>query len=123
MNSRSSLLPASIAIVVATAALLGGLLPALHGQNTYGTIVGRVTDAQDAVIPAAMVTATNQSTNIARAVQSGSTGDYSIINLLPGTYDLTVEMDGFKTALVDGISLRVNESRSCRRSPADRRSG
>ena len=110
VNSRSSLLSASIAAVMAVAALLCGFLPALHGQNTYGTIVGRVTDAQDAVIPAAMVTATNQSTNIARAVQSGSTGDYSIINLLPGTYDLTVEMDGFKTSLVDGINLRVNES-------------
>ena len=70
VNSRSSSLPASVAAVVAMAALLCGLAPALHGQNTYGTIVGRVTDAQDAVIPAAMVTATNQSTNIARAIQS-----------------------------------------------------
>ena len=91
-------------------ALLAGLASTAHAQNTYGTLVGRVTDAQDAVIPTAMVTATNQNTNITRTVQTSATGDYSVVNLLPGSYDLTVEMDGFKTSRVEGISLRVNES-------------
>lgn len=110
MNPRVSPLPERLAAAVAIAALLSAFSASLPGQNTYGTIVGRVTDAQNAVIPAATVTARNQNTNIARAVQSGATGDYSVLNLLPGTYDVTVELDGFKTALVEGIALRVNES-------------
>ena len=96
--------------ILSTLALLSAFAGSALGQNTYGTLVGRVTDAQDAVIPGAMVTATNQSTNIARSVQTGATGDYSVLNLLPGTYEVSVEMDGFKKALIESIALRVNES-------------
>lgn len=109
MTSRHSL-PLRCGWLALTLATACAFSTVAWGQNTFGTVVGRVSDAQDAVVPGAVVTATNQSTNIARSVQSGTTGDYSILNLLPGSYDLTVEMDGFKTALAEGIVLRVNES-------------
>ena len=109
MKKYANSLPPGVRLAL-VAVLLCAFAVTAAGQNTYGTVVGRVTDAQNAVIPAASVTATNQDTNIARAVQTGATGDYSVLNLLPGTYDVTVELDGFKTALIEGIALRVNES-------------
>ena len=109
MRVKLNLLSASASLGL-LAVLWCAVTGTAYGQNTFGTIVGRIADAQDAVVPGAMVTATNQGTNIARSVQSSGTGDYSVLNLLPGTYDVTVEMDGFKTALIEGVALRVNES-------------
>ncbi len=109
MNLKSSS-PIRWVGVATLLALMSAFAVTALGQNTYGTLVGRVSDAQDAVIPGAMVTATNQSTNIARSVQTGATGDYSVLSLLPGMYDVSVEMDGFKKTLIEGINLRVNES-------------
>jgi hypothetical protein len=95
-------------------AILGVILVALAvpalAQSTYGIVVGVVADESKALMPGAMVTATNTATGLSRTVETGSQGAYRIINLLPGTYDITVEMSGFKKATSTGIVVRVNES-------------
>ncbi len=83
------------------------LLSALsaYGQNVNGSIVGTVSDSTNAAIPAATVTITDQNTNVNRTAQTDASGYYSVPDLPPGTYKVTVQKDGFSTAVNSGISL------------------
>jgi hypothetical protein len=60
-----------------------------------GSISGKVIDPDGLVLPGATVTVTEQNTGFSRNVVTAQTGAYTIPNLTPGTYTLTVEMPGF----------------------------
>jgi hypothetical protein len=80
--------------------------------QTTGTanIVGTVTDASGAIVPQAKITVQNQGTAFVYEGVSNDNGDYYIPNLNSGTYQLTVEASGFKTAVQRDIVLRINET-------------
>lgn len=84
-------------------------LPAA-GQTTYGTILGRVTDASDAGIPRATVTLINTGTQERRTVQSNGSGDYQFTNLVPGMYEVDFENAGFATLKRQNIQVTVQAS-------------
>ncbi len=65
-------------------------------QETFGTILGSVTDASGAAVSDAKITVTNTGTGIVRSFNTDATGNYSIFNLPPGTYSLTVHKEGYK---------------------------
>src|SRR5262245_30243952 len=67
-------------------------------QGIRATVTGRVIDSSGAVVPKAKVTITNTGTNETRVVEAGDDGDYTIPQLPPGDYALTVEQAGFKKA-------------------------
>jgi hypothetical protein len=78
--------------------LLAGLF---IGQPTFaqvetGSISGVVRDPSGSVLPSAMVTATNTATSVARTVQSGADGTYTVSSLLPGIYNVAVTATGFQ---------------------------
>ncbi|MCZ2077262.1 MAG: TonB-dependent receptor [Bryobacterales bacterium] len=79
------------------------------GQESRGSIVGRVLDSSGAVIPGATVTATNQNTNVAVNAQTNDQGNYQILFLIPGVYKVTAALPGFKTFVKENIELRVND--------------
>ncbi|HKT23620.1 MAG TPA: TonB-dependent receptor [Terriglobales bacterium] len=58
---------------------------------------GTVTDPSGAVISNAKVTAKNLGTGLTRSVTSSGNGAYTIVNLPPGRYDVSVETAGFET--------------------------
>jgi hypothetical protein len=60
-----------------------------------GSISGKVIDPDGLVLPGATVTVNEQNTGFSRNVVTAQTGAYTIPNLTPGTYTLTVEMPGF----------------------------
>jgi outer membrane receptor protein involved in Fe transport len=66
------------------------------GQAETGTISGTVTDATGAVISGATVTAQNVGTGLTRAAKSTGNGTYTLLNLPPATYTVTVEAPGFE---------------------------
>src|SRR5512134_294031 len=105
--------PRVLAVVLAIAAI-GFAPPSLSGQVLYGSIVGTVTDAQGAVTPGVVLTATNTGTGLKVEAQSDETGSYAFRNLLPGTYDLTATLAGFKEhkqsaiPVVAGNPVRIN---------------
>lgn len=78
-------------------------------QDTRGTISGTVTDAQSAVIAGATVVVTNSGTGVSTRLTTNSSGYYEAPLLLPGTYTITVEMDGFKRMVRSGINLALSE--------------
>jgi outer membrane receptor protein involved in Fe transport len=78
-------------------------------QGIRATVTGRVIDSSGAVVPKARVTITNTGTNETRVVEAGDEGDYTIPQLPPGDYALTVEQAGFKKA-VQRFTLETGQS-------------
>lgn len=83
------------------------LFAAVEAQTTNGTITGRVLDGAGNVVPGAKVTATNRGTNTERSVVSNSSGDYTIAELAPGRYNISVEAATFSRSLVEDLELNV----------------
>lgn len=81
-------------------------LPA-WGQATT-SLNGSVTDPSGATIPHAKVTITNEATSFPRETTTTTSGTYDFVSVLPGTYTLTVEAQGFRTYVQKGIPLQVN---------------
>lgn len=94
----------------ATLALLLSLLSVTaYGQLGRGTIQGTVTDSTGAVVPDAKVTVTNTATNAAMNVMTNSDGNYTVPNLLVGSYSVSVTKEGFKKFVRSGITLEVDQ--------------
>lgn len=93
------------AILVATALLC----PLALAQDPRGRILGRVADASGAVVPGVEVKATNAATNVTASSVTNEQGNYEIPYLLPGLYQVSAELPGFKKYVRDGIELRVND--------------
>src|SRR2546427_7317073 len=83
--------------------------PALHAQRGAATISGTVRDTTGAVIPGAMIQATNTETNLRRNVTSNETGLFSIPDLPPGKYRVQVSVPGFQSRVVEDIQLVVGQ--------------
>src|ERR1044071_2866118 len=81
--------------VVALAALLFALSATAFAQLETGQITGRVTDPNGAVVPGAAVAVKSVETGAARNATADEEGVYTVTNLLPGLYDVTVEAQSF----------------------------
>ncbi|MGH9803187.1 MAG: carboxypeptidase regulatory-like domain-containing protein, partial [Blastocatellia bacterium] len=65
-------------------------------QGIRASVTGRVTDPSGAIVLGAKVTITNTGTNETRVVQTNDAGEYTVPQIPPGDYSLTVERQGFK---------------------------
>src|ERR1022692_3133930 len=81
----------------------------LLAQGDRGVITGTVTDPGGAVVPGAQITATQGSTNASYKVKTSTTGDYTVPGLPVGTYQLKVEVPGFKSHVTDRIMVGPGE--------------
>jgi len=93
-----------------TRALCLALLSALvaNGQETRSTIFGRVLDAQNAAVVSAEIVVTNVDTNATMRLKSNETGYYEANLLLPGNYQVSGELQGFKKTVRSGIQLSIS---------------
>ena len=82
----------------------------VQGQNSQGTILGHVQDPTGAAVSGARVTATNVNTNVANYFTTNSTGDYVLVDMIPGTYQVKVESTGFKTEVSGNLILEVDQT-------------
>src|ERR1700722_2253567 len=78
-------------------------------QTTSGDLTGTVFDPAKAVVPGAMVTATNQATGVTSSTTTTSAGQYRISNLPGGQYDIVVTAGGFSKAGVKGGDGGLNQ--------------
>lgn len=79
---------------------------ALFGQDT-SSITGTVRDTSGAVVPGASVKVTDPAQGIARTTATDSAGSYLVPALPPGTYDIQVTSQGFKTYHAQGVVLNA----------------
>ncbi len=91
--------------------LLLFVLPfSLSSQEFRGTINGAVTDASASVVVGAKITIKETHTNTAASTVSDSSGQYTAPFLLPGDYEISAEMTGFKEALRKGVHVGAGEN-------------
>ena len=81
-------------------------LAAAQGSVT-SSLTGTVFDAQGGAIPGATITATHNSTGTVSTTVSAERGTFSIPALAVGTYTVTVELSGFKTAVLNDVVLNA----------------
>ena len=77
---------ATFVLLVAGSALLAA------AQTPTGSIRGTVTDEQEAIIQNAVITVSSKATGDVRNVNSGEDGHYLVANLLPGEYELKIDL-------------------------------
>jgi hypothetical protein len=94
--------------VVAVAALAVLAPSRASAQAVYGSIGGTVTDATGAVVPGATVTVTSAERKTSDTVVTNESGMYIKERLVPGTYEVKVELPGFKSALFPDINVSVD---------------
>ncbi|MBS1823971.1 MAG: TonB-dependent receptor [Acidobacteria bacterium] len=91
------------------------LLPSLRAQSAGGQIDVQVNDPTGAAVPDANVSITGTQTgSLVRTVRTTGTGLAAVPLLNPGTYDIKIEKEGFKSHLQKGVVLRVTETVSLR---------
>src|ERR1700722_19719846 len=77
-------------------------------QGQLGAVTGLVTDSSGAVVPEALITATNTQTGISVTAKSSDAGYYRV-PLLPGTYRVSAEKADFKAEVVDQVVVPVEQ--------------
>lgn len=93
-------------------AVLLMLCPVMLGQDTGASLLGVVHDGGGAAIDGATVEAVNAATGAHTVATANSIGEYSLLNLQPGTYTLTVSSPGFSRYEQKGIRLDLNQHAS-----------
>ena len=95
-----------------TTALAGIVLIGSHAeaQVSLTSVSGVVADEGDAVIPGASAVALNVETGIESVVETNEVGYYTIIGLVPGSYELRVSADGFRRFVRSGLELETGQN-------------
>ena len=79
----------------------------LSSQESFGRIVGTITDQSGAVMASVTVSVIDTERGVTRALLTDAAGLYDAPNLTPGTYAVRVEAPGFKVVERRGIALGV----------------
>jgi hypothetical protein len=90
------------------ACILLGSTPTM-AQSTFASVLGTVYDASGAVVPKCAVVIQNKGTSARRETSTDASGDYSIPNLEPGAYQITINASGFQP-FVREIELTARET-------------
>ncbi|HSA94114.1 MAG TPA: TonB-dependent receptor [Terriglobales bacterium] len=79
------------------------------GQAVFGQIYGVAIDPAGAAVPGTKVTVTSVSKGATREVTTNETGNYTVTHLIPDTYDVRGEAQGFKVFEVKGIKVFADQ--------------
>jgi hypothetical protein len=96
-------------ILAWTMAILAAASTAAAQQGTT-EVRGTVVDAQGAVLPGVTVTIRNQNTGLFRETLSTGEGVYFVAGLVPGPYEITAELSGFKKFSRKDVQLEIGKT-------------
>src|ERR1043165_9246684 len=83
----------------------------LSAQESRGKITGTVTDQNKAAVPGASIKIVDASRGTSVTLTTNDDGFFQAPYLLPGTYQVVVEVTGFKKFIQDNVVLQINETR------------
>ena len=98
-----------VVFAVAAFALIMGSVGA-SAQQLESRLIGTITDPNGSSLPGVTVTATSTTTGAVRTATSDDQGRYTLTNLAPGSYHLSIELSGFAPVKRE-IALRVGDAR------------
>ncbi|MEO8129610.1 MAG: TonB-dependent receptor, partial [Bryobacteraceae bacterium] len=73
------------------------------------TLLGTITDPSGALVANVTVTATNADTQLTRAAETDSSGNYTIFALPIGHYDIRANLAGFRASEVKDVALTIDQ--------------
>jgi len=79
-------------------------------QVTTATLSGIITDDTGGALPGATVTIRALETDAVRVLTTDPEGRYRAVALEPGSYDVSVELQGFQTTRLPGIKLSIGRN-------------
>lgn len=91
-----------------TSFFLLGLVAAL-AQAAQAELTGEVRDTAGAAVSQATITVTQQEMGEVSKAATGQDGTYTVINLRPGLYTITVLKQDFRRAIREGVRLTTGE--------------
>ncbi len=80
-----------------------------QAQVSTSDLVGSVSDPNGAAVSGATVTAKNAANGITRSVTANDAGEYQIIGLPPGDYEVSAEAPTFKKTVISPVKLTVGQ--------------
>ena len=92
-------------------ALLIAPAASAQSQITTGTISGTVKDTNDATVSGANLEIRHNATNDVRNATTNDEGRFTVLQLQPGTYTVTVSRQGFQTQADTNVILMVGQTR------------
>ena len=92
--------------LLVAAAMLAPLASQAPSQ-TLGTILGTATDNTGAVIPGVQVEITNEDQGTSTLVETQGDGTYYLPGVLPGSYAIRMESEGFRPHQVSNLRVEV----------------
>jgi len=95
-------------LLLATLGVLVFSVP-LFSQGSNGRILGTVTDQSGGVVSGATITIIDKDRGVARTLTTDDAGEYNAPQLLPGTYTVRAEANGFKKLERENIELGVGK--------------
>jgi hypothetical protein len=85
----------------------------VYAQETTGSMVGTVKDANGGAVPGATVTLTDSDKNVVvRSVTTNEDGQFSVPNLAVSNYDVSVEAASFKKYVQNRVKLDIGQRRT-----------
>jgi Carboxypeptidase regulatory-like domain/TonB dependent receptor len=99
-------------LTLAMFALISVSISFAQSQANAADLTGKVVDPNGAGVPGATVVAKNAATGISRTVTTDSEGEYQIIALPPGNYEVTADAKTFKKVKISPVTLTVGQSAS-----------
>jgi outer membrane receptor protein involved in Fe transport len=101
----------SCALRLLVAALVALFLAtgAAWAQNAGARIVGNVTDARGASVPAAKVIVVNVATQVHYDTSTNRDGYFQALDLPIGSYNVSLQADGFRTLTYENQVLQINQ--------------
>ncbi|MEO7275725.1 MAG: TonB-dependent receptor [Vicinamibacterales bacterium] len=85
------------------------LTPAAYGQANNGRVTGSVLDPSGGVLPGASVTLRNLGTNASSEATTDGDGRFSFPEQPIGRYQLSVSIEGFRTAVLSDVTLLTGQ--------------
>ncbi len=83
--------------------------PLIFGQGLTGQVSGTIHDSSGQTVAGADVVLVNTQSGQKREIKTNSTGNFTFAEILPGTFDLSASMPGFKTFEQKGIVLSATQ--------------
>jgi hypothetical protein len=78
-------------------------------QEPFGSIEGTVKDPQGAVVQNATVTVRSIATNATRTVVTNDSGQYRVLQLQPGAYEVKATATNFKQSILESVQVQVGQ--------------
>src|SRR5262245_1931571 len=84
----------------------------VYAQEFRGSISGAITDASGSAVAGAKITVTQTNTGTKVESASDTSGHYNVPFLLPGDYDISAKVTGFKEYVRKAFHLGAGETPS-----------